>query len=48
MTEEFIQLSGFLNVLAGVFLLVYWYTFALFMPYKELSTTLSLLVEHRN
>ena len=48
MTEEFIQLSAVLNVLAGAFLLVYWYAFALFMPYKELSTTLALLVEHRN
>ena len=48
MTEEFIQLSAILNLLAGVFLLVYWYAFALFMPYKELSTTLALLVEHSN
>ena len=48
MTEEFIQLSAVLNVLAGALLLIYWYAFALFMPYKELSTTLALLVEHKN
>lgn len=48
MTLEFISLSSILNIAAGVFLLIYWFAFALFMPYKELSTTLALLVEHRN
>jgi len=48
MTLEFITLSGILNIATGVLLLIYWFAFALFMPYKELSTTLALLVEHRN
>jgi hypothetical protein len=48
MTVEFITFSGILNIIAGALLIFYWYAFALFMPYKELSTTLALLVEHRN
>ncbi|MCK4727192.1 MAG: hypothetical protein KAT29_15370 [Anaerolineales bacterium] len=48
MTLEFISLSAILNIAAGALLLIYWYAFALFMPYKELSSTLALLVEHRN
>lgn len=47
-TRYFIEISGFLNITAGVLLLIYWFTFAIFMPYRELSTTLSLLVKNRN
>jgi hypothetical protein len=48
MTNGFISISGFLNVIAGIALLVYWYAFALFMPYGQLSTTLAILVKNRN
>ena len=48
MSNDFVSISGFLNVLAGVALLVYWYAFAIFMPYRELSTTLSILVKNRH
>jgi hypothetical protein len=48
MLAAFIEISGLLNILAGVLLLIYWYAFALFLPYRELSTTLSILVENRN
>jgi len=48
MATSFIDISGILNIIAGVLLLVYWYAFAIFMPYRDLSTTLSILVENRN
>ena len=48
MEDYFLGISGFLNVIAGVTLLVYWYAFALFLPYRELSTTLSILVKNKN
>ena len=48
MATYFIDISGILNIIAGVLLLVYWYAFAIFMPYRQLSTTLSILVENRN
>jgi hypothetical protein len=46
--EGFIYISGYINILAGIALVVYWYAFALFMPYGQLSTTLAILVENRN
>jgi hypothetical protein len=48
MDEVFIESSGVINIAAGVMLIVYWYAFAIFMPYRDLSTTLSLLVKNRN
>jgi len=48
MGERFIATSGILNIVAGVALLVYWYAFALFLPYRELSSSLSILVKNRN
>jgi hypothetical protein len=47
-SNDFIRISGVLNITAGVALLVYWYAFAIFLPYNELSTTLSILVKNRN
>lgn len=44
MIRELVRVSGALNVAAATCLLVYWYAFVAFMPYLELSTTLSLLV----
>ena len=48
MDTSFVVTSGYLNLIAGILLLIYWYAFALFLPYKELSTTLSVLVSNRN
>ncbi len=48
MDDGFVSISGFLNVIAGIALFVYWYAFALFLPYRNLSTTLSILVKNRN
>ena len=45
---SFILISGILNLSGGLFLLVYWYAFAIFMPYGKLSDTLSILVENKN
>lgn len=48
MNTDFVNMSAYLNMTAGIVLLVYWYAFAIFMPYKELSTTLAILVNNRN
>ena len=48
MDSSFINISSYLNVLSGILLLVYWYAFALFLPYGKLSSTLAILVENRN
>jgi hypothetical protein len=48
MGHGFIVVSGFLNLFAGIALLTYWYAYALFLPYRDLSTTLSILVRNRN
>jgi hypothetical protein len=48
MNDEFIRIGALRNLLAGIALPAYWYAFALFMPYGELSTTLALLVKNRN
>lgn len=48
MGDGFVRISGLINMIAGVTLLVYWYAFALFLPYRELSTSLSILVKNRN
>ena len=48
MSNDFVSISGYLNVIAGGALLVYWYAFAIFLPYRELSTTLAILVKNRN
>jgi hypothetical protein len=48
MNNNFVAIGGYLNIVAGIVLLVYWYSFAIFLPYRELSTTLSILVKSRN
>ncbi len=44
----YLQISGFLNIAGGMLLVIYWYAFAIFMPYGKLSDTLAILVENRN
>ncbi len=48
MIITFINWSAGFNIAAGVLLLAFWFMYALFLPYKELSTTLSILVRNRN
>ena len=48
MSDSLVTLGGYANIVAGISLLVYWYAFAIFLPYRELSTTLSILVKNRN
>lgn len=48
MGSSFVVLGGYFNLLAGVLLLGYWYSYALFLPYGQLSSTLSILVRNRN
>ena len=48
MNANFIGTSAVLNSFSGIALLIYWFAFAIFMPYRELSTTLSILVKNRN
>lgn len=45
---NFTQISGILNIAGGLLLVIYWYAFAIFMPYGKLSDTLAILVENRN
>jgi len=47
MTDGFISIGGYLNVIAGQTLLVYWHAFAIFLSYRDLSTTLAFLVKNR-
>jgi hypothetical protein len=48
MSNNFINISAYLNIISGITLLIYWYSFAIFLPYRKLSTTLSILVKNRN
>lgn len=48
MNTNFINMSAYLNIISGITLLIYWFSFAIFLPYRELSTTLSILVKNRN
>lgn len=48
MADGFIILGGYLNLVAALLLFIYWYAYALFLPYSKLTTTLSILVNNRN
>lgn len=48
MSGNFINISAYLNIISGITLLIYWFSFAIFLPYRKLSTTLSILVKNRN
>jgi hypothetical protein len=48
MESLFQESSACLNLASGLLLVIYWYAFAIFMPYGKLSTTLEILVENRN
>lgn len=42
--SNFLKFSGFVNVTAGTLLIVFWYLYAILLPYTQLSDTLSILV----
>lgn len=44
----FVQWSGYFNIASGILLLLFWYLYAILMPYSQLNTTLSLLVLNKN
>ena len=46
--KPFVQLSGYFNIASGILLLLFWYLYAILMPYSQLDTTLSLLVLNKN
>lgn len=48
MNTNFVAASAYLNIISGIALLIYWFAFAIFMPYRELSTTMAILVKNRN
>lgn len=46
--KTFVHLSGYFNIASGVLLLLFWYLYAILMPYSQLDSTLSLLVLNKN
>lgn len=46
--KTYIQWSGYFNIASGVLMLLFWYLYAILLPYGQLSTSLSLLVLNRN
>lgn len=43
--KTFVSWSGYFNITSGVLLLAFWYLYAVLLPYQQLSTTLSILVQ---
>jgi len=46
--KTYIQWSGYFNIASGVLMLLFWYLYAIILPYGQLSTSLSLLVLNKN
>ena len=46
--KTFIYWSGHLNIASGILMLVFWYLYAILLPYGQLSNSLSLLVLNKN
>ena len=46
--QKFLGLTGIASIAAGILLLAFWYPYALLLPYKKLSDTLSILVSDQN
>ena len=43
--HKFIRFTGKINITAGFLLLAFWFLYALLLPYKELDTTIAILVQ---
>lgn len=48
MTTLFTKWSGFINIFSGLLMLAFWYLYAILLPYRQLSNTLSILVLDRH
>lgn len=48
MMSKFLNLAGTANIVAGILLLLFWYLYALLLPYQKLDNTLSILVSDRH
>jgi len=46
--KTFIQWAGYFNIASGVLMFLFWYLYAILLPYGQLSSTLSLLVLNKN
>ncbi|HSG42890.1 MAG TPA: hypothetical protein VLA72_07030 [Anaerolineales bacterium] len=46
--KTFVQWSGYFNIASGILMLLFWYLYAILMPYGQLSNKLSLLVLNKN
>ena len=46
--KTFVQWSGYFNIASGILMFLFWYLYAILMPYGQLSNTLSLLVLNKN
>lgn len=46
--KTFIQWAGYFNIASGVLMFLFWYLYAILLPYDQLSSTLSLLVLNKN
>ncbi len=46
--KTFIQWAGHFNIASGVLMFLFWYLYAILLPYGQLSNTLSLLVLSKN
>ena len=44
----FTQWSGYINIASGFLMMAFWYLYAVLLPYRQLSTTLSILIQNRN
>jgi len=46
--KTFTQWSGYFNIASGILMFLFWYLYAILLPYGQLSNTLSLLVLNKN
>lgn len=46
--KTFVQWSGYFNIASGMLMFLFWYLYAILLPYGQLSNTLSLLVLNKH
>ncbi|HSG45654.1 MAG TPA: hypothetical protein VLA72_21130, partial [Anaerolineales bacterium] len=46
--KTFTLWSGYFNIASGILMFLFWYLYAILLPYGQLSSTLSLLVLNKN
>lgn len=45
---NFLKVSGYTNIAAGLLLLAFWYLYAILLPYAQLTNSLSILVQDKD